>query len=160
MKFQGFPAILPTLFVHPVSSLKKDITAVAVEFSTTTAVFTNSFCPITLDCNHPINDSPLCTMINKIDKKQKKDACASLSCSVCVFNKRRKVGIFNTKLFYKLSIIYLCDDCVKKTIYIQKTLSIHKTYQILYTAHTIELFSWKQFISCISILWNPHRAIF
>nr|DAM74194.1 MAG TPA: hypothetical protein [Caudoviricetes sp.] len=48
MKFQGFQAILPTLFVHPVSFLKKDITAAAVEFSTTTAVFTNSFCPITL----------------------------------------------------------------------------------------------------------------
>lgn len=46
MKFQYFQPFLPTLFVHPVSCLQKDITAVTVKISTFTAVFTNSFCPI------------------------------------------------------------------------------------------------------------------
>ena len=55
-------------------------------------------------CGHTINDIPLCTMINKIDKKQKKDAYASLSCSVCVFNKRRKVCIRITNLIEQLEV--------------------------------------------------------
>jgi len=46
LKFQCFRLFSPALFVHPVSCFKKDITAVTVEISTVTAVFTNSFCPI------------------------------------------------------------------------------------------------------------------
>ena len=45
--FQYFSDFSPTLFVHPVSCFKKDKTAVFIEKSTKTAVFTNSFCPIT-----------------------------------------------------------------------------------------------------------------
>ena len=37
-----------SLFIHPVSCFKKDKTAVFIKKSTKTAVFTNSFCPITL----------------------------------------------------------------------------------------------------------------
>lgn len=62
MEFQGFQAISPTLFVHPVSSFKKDITAVVVEISTITAVFTNMFCPITLFLSYsPKNKTAIST---------------------------------------------------------------------------------------------------
>ena len=39
-----------------------------------------------------------------VTKKQKKDAYASLSCSVCVFNKRRKVCIRITNLIEQLEV--------------------------------------------------------
>ena len=45
-----FPTFLPTRFVHPVSSLKQDKTAVTLDISTITAVFTNAFCPISPRC--------------------------------------------------------------------------------------------------------------
>jgi len=48
LKFQWFQPFLSTLFVHPVSCFKKDITAVTVQISTITAVFINAFCPISL----------------------------------------------------------------------------------------------------------------
>jgi hypothetical protein len=48
LKFQYVQRFLPTHFVHPVSSFKKDITATTVEISTVVAVFTNTFCPISL----------------------------------------------------------------------------------------------------------------
>ncbi|MBR0468201.1 MAG: hypothetical protein IJJ16_00650, partial [Mogibacterium sp.] len=47
-RFQCLQRLLPTIFVHPVSSLQKDITATTVEISTVVAVFTNNFCPISL----------------------------------------------------------------------------------------------------------------
>ena len=47
LKFQCISPFLPTLFVHPQSCCKKLWTAVCIEISTHTAVFTNSFCPIT-----------------------------------------------------------------------------------------------------------------
>ncbi|MBE5036152.1 hypothetical protein INF20_07690 [Eubacteriaceae bacterium DSM 108706] len=48
MKFQPLPQILPTLFVQGVSCFKQDKTAIHIEFSSVIAVFTNSFCPISL----------------------------------------------------------------------------------------------------------------
>lgn len=44
---RGF-AVLQTRFVHPVSCLEKDKTATTIEISTAAAVFTNTFCPISL----------------------------------------------------------------------------------------------------------------
>jgi len=50
--YQRSPAFLPTRFVHPVSSSKQDKTAVTLDSSTITAVFTNAFCPISLVLLH------------------------------------------------------------------------------------------------------------
>ena len=72
MKFQGLQAFSPTLFVHPVSSFKKDITAVAIEISTTTAVFTNSFCPITryIFYEAPREEKNFATLLDMIDASE------------------------------------------------------------------------------------------
>jgi hypothetical protein len=63
LKFQYVQRFLPTHFVHPVSSFKKDITATTVEISTVVAVFTNTFCPISRS---------KCTQIKNTSKIQKK----------------------------------------------------------------------------------------